>query len=140
MRLPATSANLGPGFDSLALALKLYLYVDAWRAERVSIKASGRHAEVCGATEPNLLLETYRAVLAAEGREFVPLRIEVRNEIPLGMGCGSSAAVRLGAVALASHFGGLWWFCRSGLWRRLLRGRCFRRAIRGRMWLRTCSG
>ena len=109
LRLPATSANLGPGFDSLALALKLYLYVDAWRAERVSIKASGRHAEVCGATEPNLLLETYRAVLAAEGREFVPLRIEVRNEIPLGMGCGSSAAVRLGAVALASHFGGLGW-------------------------------
>ncbi len=109
LRLPATSANLGPGFDALALALKVYLHVDAETAELVSIQAAGRNAEICGATENNLLLDTYAATLERERREFVPLRLEVRNEIPLGMGCGSSAAVRLAGVALAAHLGELGW-------------------------------
>ena len=109
LRLPATSANLGPGFDSLALALKLYLWVAAEPAERMVLSATGRDAEICGAVKDNLLLDTYGAVLAGAGRELVPLRIEMRNEIPLGMGLGSSAAVRLAAVALASGFGGLGW-------------------------------
>jgi homoserine kinase len=109
LRLPATSANLGPGFDTLALALRLHLHVEAEASAAVSIEASGRSPEICGAVDNNLLVETYRATLAAQGRPFVPLRLQVCNEIPLGMGCGSSAAVRLAAVALASHFGTLAW-------------------------------
>lgn len=114
LRLPATSANLGPGFDTLALALKLYLHIEAeaageMRGEAVQIRASGRNADVCGALENNLLVETYRAVLAGQGRPVVRLAVEMRNEIPLGMGCGSSAAVRLAGVALAAHFGELGW-------------------------------
>jgi homoserine kinase len=109
LRLPATSANLGPGFDALALALKLYLYVDAEPASRMTVEATGRSADICGATENNLLIETYREILAAHGRELIPLQLNVQNEIPLGMGCGSSAAVRLAALALASHFGDLDW-------------------------------
>jgi homoserine kinase len=109
LRLPATSANLGPGFDALALALKLYLHVEAEQASRMTVEATGRSADICGATENNLLIETYREILAAQGQELVPLHLKVRNEIPLGMGCGSSAAVRLAGVALASHFGSLGW-------------------------------
>jgi len=109
LRLPATSANLGPGFDALALALKLYLYVDAEPASRMTVEATGRSADICSATENNLLIETYREILAAHGRELIPLQLNVQNEIPLGMGCGSSAAVRLAALALASHFGDLDW-------------------------------
>ncbi|HEY1498302.1 MAG TPA: homoserine kinase [Acidobacteriaceae bacterium] len=109
LRLPATSANLGPGFDSVALALKLYLYVEAQTNERITVEATGRDASICGATQNNLLVDTYREILAAHKREFVPLSLKVRNEIPLGMGCGSSAAVRLAAVTLASHYGGLGW-------------------------------
>jgi homoserine kinase len=109
LRLPATSANLGPGFDALALALKLYLYVDAEPASRMTVEAAGRSADICRATENNLLIETYREILAAHGRELIPLQLNVQNEIPLGMGCGSSAAVRLAALALASHFGDLDW-------------------------------
>ena len=114
LRLPATSANLGPGFDTLALALKLYLEIEAEAASDFSIVATGRNADLCSAStgieiQDNLLLATYRELLSQQGRAAVPLRIRMRNEIPLGMGCGSSAAVRLAAVALASHFGALAW-------------------------------
>jgi homoserine kinase len=109
VKLPATSANLGPGFDTLALALKLYLDVEAEAAAEFSIAAEGRNADICGALEGNLLIETYRETLAAAGGAVVPLRLVVRNEIPLGMGCGSSAAVRLAGVALASYFGEPGW-------------------------------
>jgi homoserine kinase len=109
LRLPATSANLGPGFDTLALALELHLEIDAEAAEEFSLSATGRNADVCGANEDNLLITTYEDLLTQNGRPVIPLRIVMRNEIPLGMGCGSSAAVRLAAVALAAHFGGLDW-------------------------------
>ena len=109
LRLPATSANLGSGFDTLAISLKLYLEVDAREAEEFSIRAIGRGPEVCGSLERNLLLDVYRKTLAAHDREVIPLALEVNNGIPLGMGCGSSAAVRLAGVALAVHFGGLGW-------------------------------
>lgn len=109
IRLPATTANLGPGFDAVALALQLHLDVQAEEASAFRIEASGRNPEICGALENNLLLETYGAALSEQGRPVVPLHLRMHNEIPLGMGCGSSAAVRLAALALASHFGDLGW-------------------------------
>lgn len=109
LRLSATTANLGPGFDAVALALQLYLDVQADAAPEFSIQASGRNPEICGALEGNLLLETYRTLLTEHEQPIVPLHLRMHNAIPLGMGCGSSAAVRLAAVAMASHFGGLGW-------------------------------
>lgn len=109
LRLPATSANLGPGFDAMALALRLFLEIEAVAAAEFSIRASGRNQNVCGGMNRNLLLETYKSVLAAEQKPIVPLALRMRNGIPVGMGCGSSAAVRLAGVALASAFGDLDW-------------------------------
>ena len=109
LRLPATSANLGPGFDAMALALELFLEIEAAPAPRFSITATGRNQNICGELHSNLLIQTYEFVLAAEQRALVPLEISMRNGIPVGMGCGSSAAVRLAGVALASAFGGLEW-------------------------------
>ncbi len=89
LRLPATSANLGPGFDAVALALSLHLEVDASNADSFSIRASGRNVDVCSALEGNLLIDTYRRTLESFDRVVSPLVLEVRNGIPLGMGCGS---------------------------------------------------
>jgi homoserine kinase len=109
IRLPATSANLGPGFDAVAIALDFYLEIEAVQSEQFAITATGRDAERCARLEDNLVLDLYRNVLLKEGRTVVPLAIRMRNEIPLGMGCGSSAAGRLAALALAVHFGKLDW-------------------------------
>lgn len=109
LRLPATSANLGPGFDALGLAMALYLTIDAVAAEAFSIEATGRNADLCGDTANSLILSTYTSVLSANSQPVVPLHIELNNEIPLGMGCGSSAAALLAGVLLADHFGNLGW-------------------------------
>jgi len=107
LRLPATSANLGPGFDAVAIALDVYLEIEAEAAAEFSIAATGRNADRCARLEDNLIIEAYKRLLRAHQREIVPLAIKMRNQIPLGMGCGSSAAGRLAAIALANHFGQL---------------------------------
>jgi len=109
LRLPATSANLGPGFDAVAVALDFYLELEAEPAAEFSIDATSRNAERCGRIEDNLILETYKAILVSKDRPIVPLAIKMRNGIPLAMGCGSSAAGRRAAIALAVYFGELDW-------------------------------
>jgi homoserine kinase len=109
IRLPATSANLGPGFDAVAIALDFYLEIEAEPAAEFSIEATGRDAERCARLEDNLILDLYRDVLVRQGKPLIPLAIQMRNQIPLGMGCGSSAAGRLAALALAVYFGQLGW-------------------------------
>jgi homoserine kinase len=125
LRLPATSANLGPGFDAAGLALSMYLTVEAWPAEESTppakerpsgtpewtIEATGRDAKIVGKVDGNLIVETYKKVIEDvwRGTDSAPeaLRLKINNEIPLGMGCGSSAAAICAGVALADHFGAL---------------------------------
>jgi len=111
LRLPATSANLGPGFDAVGLAMGLYLTIDAEISTlgAFSIEATGRDAALCSQVENNLILTTYTDVLANVGMLSPRLHLRIQNEIPLGMGCGSSAAALLAGVMLANHFGKLNW-------------------------------
>jgi homoserine kinase len=109
LRLPATSANLGPGFDAAAVSLDFFLEIEAEPASAFSIAATGRNRERCGKLEDNLILEIYKKLLQQNDRAIVPLAIRMANDIPLGMGCGSSAAGRIAAILLAVHFGQLGW-------------------------------
>jgi homoserine kinase len=109
MRLPATSANLGSGFDAAAVALDFALQIEAEASGEFSIVASGFDSDQCSRLENNLVLEVYKRILESNAKPVTPLAIRMHNEIPLGMGCGSSAAGRLAGVALAVHFGELGW-------------------------------
>ncbi len=109
LSLPATSANLGPAFDAAALAFNLFLKVRARRADEFSISATGRDADICQRIENHLVLSTYREVLEQERQQVLPLALRMENQIPIGKGCGSSAAARLAGIALAVHFGKLGW-------------------------------
>lgn len=109
LRLPATSANLGSGFDAVAVALDFHLDIEATPSSAFAIDATGRDAARCAELENNLILGVYQRLLTENGKPLVPLSLRMMNAIPLGMGCGSSAAGRLAGVALAVHFGQLDW-------------------------------
>jgi homoserine kinase len=109
LALPATSANLGPAFDAAALAFSLYLKLESRLAAKDSIHVTGRDASICGELDNHLILNTYREVLLAAGQAPEPIALRMRNDIPIGKGCGSSAAARLAGIALAVHYGNLRW-------------------------------
>jgi homoserine kinase len=107
--LPATSANLGPAFDAAALAFDIHLRLEARPASTDSITATGRDSAICGNVENHLILTTYREVMRANSKSPEPLALKINNDIPIGKGCGSSAAARLAGIALANHYGKLRW-------------------------------
>ena len=109
LSLPATSANLGPAFDAAALAMDFYINIDATEASAFSIAATGRDSAICSNLNEHLILNTYREVMESGERKVVPLSLRIANDIPIGKGCGSSAAARLAGIALAVHFGRLRW-------------------------------
>src|SRR3989475_9551721 len=109
LALPATSANLGPAFDAAALALGLFLKIRAHVSDQFSITARGRDADLCAQLENHLILTTYSEILQRESKRIQPLALHIENDIPIGKGCGSSAAARLAGIALANHFGRLRW-------------------------------
>jgi homoserine kinase len=89
--------------------MDFYITLDARATKEFSIVATGRDREICGKLENHLIVNTYREVLQAAGLEITPLALRIKNEIPIGKGCGSSAAARLAGIALAVHFGRLRW-------------------------------
>ena len=109
LTLPATSANLGSGFDACGLAMSLWLEVTAQAAEVWQLHAVGRDAASCGQLEGHLIVETCRSIWRDAGVREQPLALQLDNGIPLGMGCGSSAAALVAGVVLGVHFGELGW-------------------------------
>ena len=108
-RVPASSANLGPGFDALGLALGVYLTCRFERAERISIRASGRDAARISTGEENLIWQTAIAVAKDVGETLPPIALDIENDIPIGKGLGSSAAALTAGVVIADHLLGLHW-------------------------------
>jgi homoserine kinase len=109
VRIPASSANLGPGFDALGLALAIYLTCRFERADQLSIRASGRDAGRISTGEDNLIWQTALAVAKDVGEELAPIALEIANDIPIGKGLGSSAAALTAGVVIADHLLGLRW-------------------------------
>ncbi len=99
VRVPATSANLGPGFDCLGLAVGLYLEVTVYPDERDRFIYRGDGIVLD--TPDNLIHFGFRQAYAALGREAPTVRFEVDNPIPLARGLGSSSAALIAGAALA---------------------------------------
>ena len=94
-RAPASSANLGPGFDTLALALALYVEVEIVPADRLTVRAEGE-----GSDHP-ADASHMAARVAVEVAGHDRMAITVRSTIPVGRGLGSSAALAAAAAAAA---------------------------------------
>lgn len=101
LRVPASSANLGPGFDSLGIALQVYLTCRFSPAAQLAIHCSGRDASLISSGEDNLIWQTAQSVAAKVGRTLPPADVVITNDIPLGKGLGSSAAAITAGVIMA---------------------------------------
>jgi homoserine kinase len=109
VRVPASSANLGPGFDALGLALGVYLTCRFRRAEALEIRASGRDAAQISTRPDNLIWQTAVSVARDHAMQMPPIELEIQNDIPIGKGMGSSAAALTAGVVIADKVLGLCW-------------------------------
>ena len=107
VRVPASSANLGPGFDALGLALTLYDELEARILPAgLSIEISGEGADLTDAGEEHLVVRAMRVAFAVTGGQPPGLGLRCVNQIPHGRGLGSSAAAIVAGILAARALSG----------------------------------
>jgi homoserine kinase len=95
VRVPASSANLGPGYDVLAAALDIHLELEVTEGDAFEVEAGG---EGLPTDRDNLCVRAFERLHSADG-----LRFEVRSDIPVARGLGSSAAAIVAGLLAADH-------------------------------------
>jgi homoserine kinase len=106
VRVPASSANLGAGFDCFGLALNLFLTVRATAHSEPGARSEARSSGIPGsealpsAPEENLILRAMRHAAERHGERLPPVHLVVQNQIPIAGGLGSSAAAIVAGTAL----------------------------------------
>lgn len=103
IRAPASSANLGPGFDALAIGINLWMRVDVWPQDGTEI-VDGGSPDLYGGE--NLVLTTARDIATARGWSMRGARVSVASDIPVARGLGSSAAAIVCGIQLAAQLAG----------------------------------
>ena len=103
VRVPATSANLGPGFDTLGMALAFYdeLEVEAVADNKVIVEVTGEGAGEVATDETNLVVKCIKFTFDRFGQKMPGLRVKAHNVIPHGRGMGSSGAAVVSGIMAA---------------------------------------
>jgi homoserine kinase len=102
VRVPATIANLGPGFDALGVSVRMHLEIEIEpRRDTVEIMVEGEGAEDLPLDEGNLVIRSMNAFFDHVARRPSGYAVRVRNPIPLASGLGSSAAAVVGGLVVA---------------------------------------
>ncbi|KAI9299020.1 homoserine kinase [Neoconidiobolus thromboides FSU 785] len=115
LKIPASSANLGPGFDTLGLGLKLYLtikgeFIKEEGADEVEFSFEGDGKELMSKDrKENLITKSMYCLLEKYGKSIINgrLKLHIKNSVPLGRGLGSSASAVVGGVMLGNEVSGL---------------------------------
>ncbi|MCK5594610.1 homoserine kinase [bacterium] len=103
VKVPATTANLGAGFDTLALALDLYNYVTIELDTKTHIEVENEGRDSLPLDEKNIVYIAAKAVFDMAEVKMDGLKIKLVNNIPLARGLGSSAAARVGGAMGANY-------------------------------------
>jgi homoserine kinase len=103
VKVPASTANLGPGFDSLGMALSLFAWVSLTPSDVTRITLLGDNLDGVSQDKSNLIYEVAQAVFIKAGIEMPELDIIISSDIPLTRGLGSSAAAIVGALVAANE-------------------------------------
>lgn len=106
VRVPATSANIGPGFDVLGLALSLHNVVTAEEADGVTVTNEGEGAGALPTDASNVVARAVRQAFEAAGRPFRGVRLTCVNRIPPSRGLGSSAAAWVAGLVAGNALAG----------------------------------
>lgn len=107
VRVPATTANVGPGFDTLGIALTLYNEIEVEEVEKgLFIEIHGRDGDKIDTDEKNLVYQSIIKTFDKIGHSYKGLRIKQYNNIPIARGLGSSAACIVGGVVVANKLCG----------------------------------
>lgn len=106
VRVPATSANLGPGFDSIGIALELYNTVSIEASEEFGVHLSGEGEDVLSQGQDNLIYQGVLAVYERIQRRVPPLKLSCENWVPLARGLGSSSAALVAGLVAGNEFCG----------------------------------
>ncbi|GGF88460.1 homoserine kinase [Paenibacillus aceti] len=102
VRVPASTANLGPGFDTLGMALSLYSWVEMKPAASTVFHLYGDNLEGLPQDKSNLVYIVAQSVFAEAGVDIPELEISMYSDIPLTRGLGSSASAIVGALYAAN--------------------------------------
>jgi homoserine kinase len=107
VRVPATVANLGPGFDAFGIAIRMYLEVELEpRRDTVDVSLDGEGSGELPADETNLVIRSMDAFFSHIARRPSGFAVTIRNPIPLASGLGSSAAAVVGGLMAARALAG----------------------------------
>lgn len=107
IKVPASSANLGPGFDSVGLALNLYLELEVTYADQWKVIPLSEDLKEFPGDETNFIVQTALDIAARYKKELPPCEVKVSSEIPLARGLGSSASAIIAGIELADSVGKL---------------------------------
>jgi len=107
VKVPASSANLGPGFDSIGLALDLHLSISVSPAPEWSVEYTDQGYQRLSSGPDNLILSTIHAVAKQYNQSLPTVKLLVQSDIPLGRGLGSSASAIAGGIEIADRLLGL---------------------------------
>lgn len=105
--VPASTANLGPGFDSLGLAVSRYLVLEVRRAEQWLFTPRSPEVRTIPNGTDNLIFQVADRVAKTYGRTLSPCAVDVYSDIPFTRGLGSSAAAVVAGIELANELAGL---------------------------------
>ncbi|WP_152597430.1 homoserine kinase [Neobacillus niacini] len=107
IKVPASSANLGPGFDSIGVALNLYLSLEVEKSEKWECYSTTEELKDLPSDEQHFICQIALQTAAKYGKELQPCKITVESEIPLARGLGSSASAIIAGIELADYVGEL---------------------------------
>jgi homoserine kinase len=106
IRVPATTANLGAGFDCIGAALSLYNQFTFTLADSLKIVATGAEADRVDVGEENLAYQAFIQVFSKLQRPVPKIKLEINLEVPLARGLGSSATAIVGGLLGANEIAG----------------------------------
>lgn len=106
LRIPASTSNLGPGFDCLGIALSLYnlMTFEVLEGTDSIIEVEGEGSDILTDPTKNLVLKAFRTVYEKSGKTAPAVKLKQVNNIPLERGLGSSAVAYIGGLVAANYF------------------------------------